>query len=422
MTVLAPGRGDDQRKHRVGTLRAVAGIDDDAGDDDPVGPRPAPSDRPWVHPAELQAFVAAPARTAEPPRPREWVIGLVSAGAGVLVTVLVLVAFGALGGRERSVVPPPVVTVPNSPIDYAVAQRVATSAGPSVVTVTTDQLGPDGKAVQGSGVILHTDRVVTSAHFVTGASKVEVSTKDGDTFTAQVIGVDPTTDLCLLLVAGVGPQLPEPQLRVVPGDRRPGDRGRRRAGQRGLDEHRCRPGGELDLVLRQRHGVGAGAGRDEHGDGPRDLGGALFDPDGRIIGILVSTPGGARQGLAVPIDVALDVTAQLERDKSAKHGAIGVVFGADVTGKVTGATVAAVVPDGPAAKADTPLEPGDVIVSAGNDPVHGWQDMVAEARRRQPTEQLELGRRPRASRTLHVRLQLDASRRQPWTRCYGPAG
>ncbi|MFI5046396.1 MAG: hypothetical protein ACHQIG_04980, partial [Acidimicrobiia bacterium] len=146
----------------------MPGLDDDTGDDDPVEPRPAPSDRPWVHPAELQAFVAAPAGNGPPPRPREWVIGLVSAGAAVVVTVLVLVAFGALGGRQRSPILPPVVTAPNSPIDYAVAQRVATSAGPSVVTVSTDQMGPDGKAVQGSGVILHTDRVVTSAHLVTG--------------------------------------------------------------------------------------------------------------------------------------------------------------------------------------------------------------------------------------------------------------
>ena len=42
----------------------------------------------------------------------------------MIATVLVLVAFGALGGRHRSPLPPPVVTSPGDVVDYAVAERV----------------------------------------------------------------------------------------------------------------------------------------------------------------------------------------------------------------------------------------------------------------------------------------------------------
>ena len=55
----------------------MQGDDDDAGDDsrdDPIdeqpsGTRPDPLDRPWVHPAELQSFVATPQAAPEPPAP-----------------------------------------------------------------------------------------------------------------------------------------------------------------------------------------------------------------------------------------------------------------------------------------------------------------------------------------------------------------
>ena len=75
-------------------------------DDEPIAPRPDPLDRPWVHPTELRSFVATPEAPTSPPRPREWVIGLTSAIAGVVATILILVAFGAIGGPEPLADPP----------------------------------------------------------------------------------------------------------------------------------------------------------------------------------------------------------------------------------------------------------------------------------------------------------------------------
>ena len=83
------------------------GDEADDADNQPAAPRPDPLDRPWVHPTELRSFVATPEAPTSPPRPREWVIGLTSAIAGVVATILVLVAFGAIGGRNRSPIRPP---------------------------------------------------------------------------------------------------------------------------------------------------------------------------------------------------------------------------------------------------------------------------------------------------------------------------
>ena len=320
-------------------------------------------------------------------------IGALSAVAGVAATILLLVAFGALGGRERSPIPPPVVTNPNSPVDYAVAQRVADSAALSVVTVDTNQPTTNGGAsggggVHGSGVVLRTGRVLTSEHLVRGATEVEVSTKDGRHITAQVIGSDPATDLALLAVEGVGPELAEP---VRFDDPAVGDvvvavgAGNGNSGWVGIgvinERNWLTANGDAAIAGILATGIPTDA---------STTGGGLFDPNGRLVGILISPPGATRQGLAVPFDVVFEVARQLEGTKQATHGAIGVVFAADVRGGSGGARVGGVVPDGPAATADSPLQAGDVIVRVGEADVNGWRDLVGETRRRSPHDRVEI--------------------------------
>ena len=56
---------------------------------------------------------------------------------------------------------------------------------------------------QGSGFFISADGfAVTNNHVVDGADKVEVTTDDGKTYSAKVIGTDPRTDLALIKVAG----------------------------------------------------------------------------------------------------------------------------------------------------------------------------------------------------------------------------
>ena len=209
-------------------------------DDPSSGPPPNPLDRPWVHPSELSSFVAAPDAPARETRPRELAVGLASAVAAVIATVLVLVAFGALGGRHRSPLPPPVVTSPGDVVDYSVAERVGAVVAPSVVTV---RVGGDATKPVGSGVVLKSDRVITASHLLNGATKVEVSTISGDVLAARVVGTDPQTDLALLAVSGDDLQLATLGSSSPPRDR-PDRRGRHPQGRHplhGRHQRRLRP-------------------------------------------------------------------------------------------------------------------------------------------------------------------------------------
>jgi putative serine protease PepD len=346
--------------------------------DEPAGPRPDPLDRPWVHPTELHSFVPTPQSPASPPRPREWVIGLTSAVAGVVATILVLVAFGAIGSRNRSPIRPPVVSAPDEVLDYAVAARVFESAAPSIVMVQVK--AGDATTVQ-SGVAVRSDRVLTSAHQLGGAAAVTVVTHDGRAITAKVLGADPDTDLTLLdvpggdlpfatLATGSEPAVGQAVVAIGAGKTGQGWLGMNVVAERN------------SLVLTGTGGSLAGLIQTGISAPPDATGGALLDTSGHVVGILTTVPGAPKTGLAVPIAAARDVQNQLDASGKVVHGWLGVV-GDDESDRVDGgAHVTTVVEGSPAAKAG--LIPGDVVTRVGTLPIHSYGDLVAEWRRRRP--------------------------------------
>ena len=354
-------------------------------DDAPNGPPPDPLDRPWVHPSELHSFTSAPTAPPREPRPREWAIGIGSAVAAVLATILVLVAFGALGGRNRSPIPPPVVTNPGDVVDYAVAERVGTAVAASVVIVRA-KTGETSKPV-GSGVVVGSDRVITAAHNLADTNDLVVVTNSGSELTAKVVGADPQTDLALLSVAGGDLQLA--QL---------GESSPPRVGQTviavgaGLKYPRV----SINVVSARDTMVDAGTGVDVAGlletgitvTAPMS-GGALVDSDGNLVGILTRATSGSPDGLAVPVSMVRDVRDQLEGSGKVAHGWIGANCDeAPAERPQGGAVVRTVMPGSPAD--DAKLAPDDVVVRAAGRSVSGRPDLVAAIRSLRPQDQLEL--------------------------------
>lgn len=90
-------------------------------------------------------------------------------------------------------------------------QQVVDTVGNSVVEIRTETVTRDQFFQQavtegaGSGVILSEDGyIVTNDHVVDGANTINVTTKDGQSYTATLIGTDSSSDIALLKIDATG--------------------------------------------------------------------------------------------------------------------------------------------------------------------------------------------------------------------------
>src|SRR5579872_916310 len=176
--------------------------------------------------------------------------------------------------------------------------------------------GPRGRGVvtgQGSGFFISADGyAVTNNHVVDGADKVEVTTDDGKTYTAKVIGTDARTDLALIKVEG-GSNFAFAKL----------SDGKPRIGDWVLAV-----GNPFGLGGTVTAGIVSASGRDI-GNGPYDdfiqidapvnkgnSGGPAFNTDGEVIGVntAIYSPSGGSVGIAfsIPATTVKNVVAQLK--------------------------------------------------------------------------------------------------------------
>jgi len=82
---------------------------------------------------------------------------------------------------------------------------VADRVGPAVVSI--GRISSRGPAGAGSGVVFTSDGyILTNAHVVIGAAQLDLGFTDGSTARAQIVGVDPTTDLAVVRATGSTPR------------------------------------------------------------------------------------------------------------------------------------------------------------------------------------------------------------------------
>ncbi len=253
----------------------------------------------------------------------------------------------------------------------------------------------------GSGFIVSSDGyVLTNAHVVADASEVVVTLTDRREFTAKVIGIDQASDVALLKIAASG----LPTVRF-------GDPSKLRPGQWAIAI-----GSPFGFANSVTAGVISAIGRPlldgsnsnyvtfiqtDAAVNPGNSGGPLFNMDGEVIGInsqIYSRTGGYMGvSFAIPIDLALNVKDQLQKNGKVLRSRIGVSV-QDIRQQLAlsfglttphGALISAVDPTGPGEKAG--LKTGDVITSVnGRNVDHSW-DLPAMISQLPPGSQARLG-------------------------------
>jgi S1-C subfamily serine protease len=84
--------------------------------------------------------------------------------------------------------------------DKGTVAGVAKAVSPSIVEINA---ASNAGSSTGSGVIITSDgEIITNNHVIAGASQIKVSTSDGKTYTAKVVGTDSKKDLALIKLEG----------------------------------------------------------------------------------------------------------------------------------------------------------------------------------------------------------------------------
>jgi serine protease Do len=251
---------------------------------------------------------------------------------------------------------------------------------------------------QGSGFFISADGyAVTNNHVVDKAESVDVTTDDGKTYTAKVIGTDPRSDVALIKVSGRS-DFPF----VHFGDHSPR-----------IGDWVIAVGNPFGLGGTVTAGIVSARGRDI-GAGPYDdfiqidaavnkgnSGGPTFDVDGNVIGVntAIFSPSGGNVGIAfdIPAETVKAVVAQLRDRGSVTRGWIGVQIQpvtADIADSLgmknaRGALVAEPQSGSPADKAG--IKAGDVIVSVNGEAVEDARTLARRISALAPGASVRLG-------------------------------
>ena len=258
---------------------------------------------------------------------------------------------------------------------------------PEGILPDDQQRAPRNRLVtgQGSGFFITPDGyAVTNNHVVDKADTVEITTDDGKTYTAKVIGTDSRTDLALIKADG---RSDFPHVTFAEHAPRIGDWVLAVGNPFGL-------GGTVTAGIVSARGRDIGAGPYDDFiqiDAPvnkGNSGGPTFDVDGNVIGVntAIFSPSGGTVGIAfaIPASTVNAVVTQLKERGSVTRGWIGVQI-QPVTAEIAesmglqkpeGALVSDPQANSPAAKAG--IMAGDVITAVNGAPVKDARDLARQ--------------------------------------------
>ncbi|MET0452162.1 MAG: trypsin-like peptidase domain-containing protein [Mycobacterium sp.] len=361
----------------------------------------------------------------------------VSGGVGALTAVTVQQAREPIPAATQSTAARPSVTQPVATVPAGSVEQVAAKVMPSVVKLTVETGDHGG---EGSGIVLSPDGLILTNNHVVAAASTDgdsgaqpaalgasdttksVTFSDGRTVPFTVVGTDPTGDLAVVRAEGVSGLTPiaigsskdvtvgEP---VVAIGSPLGLQGTVTAG--------------IVSALNRPVAAGDGPGSDvsvldalqtDAAINPGNSGGALVNMKGELIGVNSAIAsmsaseagssggqsGSIGLGFAIPSDQAKRIADQLISTGTATHGSLGVQMADDGNSSDTGAAIAQVVAEGPAAAAGVPN--GAVITKVDDQIIDGPEALVAAIRSKAPGDSVAVTYLDAsgASQTAHVTL------------------
>ena len=279
---------------------------------------------------------------------------------------------------------------------------VAKEVSDSVVAI--DVATSDGEA-KGSGVVI-SDKgyIATNNHVISGAQQIQVTLASGAVYSAKVVGTDTTTDLAVIKLDN-----PPSDLKVAEfadsDNLAVGEAVMAIGNPLGYDDTATtgivsalnRP---VTVTDDDNNAIVTNAVQIDAAINPGNSGGALVNDNGELVGInsLIESYSGSSSGVgfAIPVNYAKNIADQIIDGKTPVHPYMGATLSSvnalnARTNKLStdsGAYVASVVEDGPAAKAG--VQEGDVITKLGDDEITSADGLIIALRSHEVGEKVEI--------------------------------
>jgi S1-C subfamily serine protease len=367
--------------------------DDERGSTGPLLP---PEDRLWRHPSELGVE-----RPRQPTTGRVWSTALIASLAGAAVATGAIAFVNGMPPRvvERQVIEKVAVQPVTSGRDNASGVvGIASRLSPAIVRLDV-RAGEEVGA--GSGVLFRdSGELLTNAHVVESADRIDVVLADGRRLAGEVVGLDHLTDIAVVrITGGEGEPFPTAALGTA-ANLRVGEPAIAIGSPLGFAGGPSVTTGVISALGRRVDNPGGEPFHDliqtDAPIAPGSSGGALVDQSGAVIGIttVITMAEGAQFGFAVPIDIAHDVADDIITIGKALHVWLGIegndlpaeyATAMDVDG---GAVVHEVMPASPASAAGLVVD--DVVVRLGDAEISSMSALVVALRDHEPGEAVEV--------------------------------
>lgn len=324
----------------------------------------------------------------------------------VLVIALVMSgAFRITGTNVESAVSGATQTIEIDPEDTTLSEAVAAKALPSVVSITAQGETEDSGGI-GSGVILDTDgNILTNYHVIEGASALVVRTDSGDSYEAEVVGTDESSDLAVIRLQDAEDADLTPIELADSDDLTVGEWvmaigspfGNEQSVSTGIVSALYR-----STALQSTSGTSIYANmiQTDAAINPGNSGGALVNDEAKLIGInsVIESYSGSSSGVgfAIPVNYAINIAHQIIAGETPVHPYLGAslmsvnAYNARQNNLAvdSGAYVAEVTADGPAATAG--IEAGDIVTAVDGEPISSADGLIIALREHEVGDKVTL--------------------------------